>query len=118
MADSLRASESGLHCIDQARKKRGWTKTVSQVWWATALTSRATLKRFWQGERIQREAFVRICAAVGEDWRKIAVTEIDAEPLEPQYLDLEEAPKPFRFQGRTDELNSLKQLILEDNSQW
>jgi NACHT domain len=117
MADSLRASESGLYCIDQARKKRGWTKTVSQVWWETALTSRATLKRFWQGERIQREAFVRICAAVGEDWRRIAVTEIDAEPSELQGLDLEEAPKPFRFQGRIDELNLLKLFTLEDKSQ-
>jgi hypothetical protein len=117
MADSLCASESGLYCIDQARKRRGWTKTVSPVWWETALTSRATLKRFWQGERIQREAFVRICAAVGEDWRKIAVTEIDAEPAKLYHLDLEEAPKPFRFQGRTNELNSLKCFILEDKSQ-
>jgi hypothetical protein len=117
MADSLRASESGLHCIDQARKKRGWTKTVSPVWWETALTSRATLKRFWQGERIQRETFERICTAVGEDWRKIAIAEIDPECSDLRDFDLEEAPKPFRFQGRINELDSLKRFILEEQKQ-
>ena len=67
------ASERGLQIIDAARKKKRWTKTSSFIWWRTAKTSRATLRRFWRGIAINRETFIDICAAVGiADWQKIA----------------------------------------------
>ena len=73
MGQSVRASEQGLAIIDQARQRRGWTKTSTARWWQDAHTSRATLRRFWRRERIQHAAFVAICQTVGrEDWEAIA----------------------------------------------
>lgn len=71
MADSLRASQQGLELVDQARQKKGWTKFVTVEWWVTANTSQATLKRFWKRDRIDRQAFIGICKAVGMDWKRV-----------------------------------------------
>ena len=70
MAVSLRASKEGLQKIDAARKKKGWTKT-EDAWWGLALTSRATLKRFWRNLPIERDAFIGICKNVGVNWEEI-----------------------------------------------
>jgi AAA-like domain len=82
MASSLRASAAGLTCMDQARRRKGWTKTWTAVWWESAYTSQATLRRFWRGLAIQREPFIAICEAVGVNWETIADlgagTELDA----------------------------------------
>jgi hypothetical protein len=72
MASSLRASAAGLACVDQARRRKGWTKTWTSVWWESAYTSQATLRRFWRGLAIQREPFMAICEAVGVNWETIA----------------------------------------------
>lgn len=72
MASSLRASAAGLACMDQARRRKGWTKTWTAVWWESAYTSQATLRRFWRGLAIQREPFIAICEAVGVNWETIA----------------------------------------------
>ena len=73
MAQSVRASAQGLAIANQARQRRGWTKTSTARWWQEAHTSRATLRRFWRGERIQQGAFIAICNTVGlENWQTIA----------------------------------------------
>ncbi len=72
MATTVRASQAGLQQIDTARQKKNWRKQ-EQAWCDLALTTKATLKRFRQGERIEQDAFVGICQAVGvEDWEAIA----------------------------------------------
>jgi len=52
MSNSLKASTTGLTIVDKARKRLGWTKTSTARWWQDAHTSRATLRRFWQGDRL------------------------------------------------------------------
>ncbi|MDY7002507.1 MAG: NB-ARC domain-containing protein [Cyanobacteriota bacterium] len=70
MAVTLRASKEGLQKIDVARKEKGWTKTAG-AWCGLALTSQATLKRFWRGLQIQQDIFIRICQTVGVNWEEI-----------------------------------------------
>ncbi|MBD2204137.1 hypothetical protein H6G33_28660 [Calothrix sp. FACHB-1219] len=116
MSNSLRASTAGLVIVDKARLRLGWTKTSTARWWVDAHTSRATLRRFWQGDRIQREIFIAICEAVGiADWEAIA----DASPgesaiiadISTPYLDWHEAPNLESFYGRNRELTQLEQWI-------
>lgn len=74
----IAASEQGLQIVNAARRRKGWTKTSSLIWWDTAETSRATLRRFWRGIPIARETFVNICAAVGIwNWQDIADLKLD-----------------------------------------
>ena len=116
MADSLRASRTGLEIIDRARRQKGWTKTVTVAWWEDALTSRATLKRFWRQAPIQKEVFIQICRVVGiHDWSAIA------DPV-PALLETVTAlqgqgmmPDISGFYGRTTELNQLEQWSLREN---
>jgi WD40 repeat protein len=68
MADSLKASATGLQRVDQARRRRRWHKTA-EAWCAAAFTSRATLNRFWAGKAIRSETFIAICTAVNVDWQ-------------------------------------------------
>jgi hypothetical protein len=93
MASSLRASVTGLACMDQARRRKGWTKTWTAVWWESAYTSQATLRRFWRGLAIQREPFIAICEAVGVNWETIvdlgAGTELDAPLIESSFSPAE-----------------------------
>ncbi|NJL00575.1 MAG: molecular chaperone Tir [Spirulinaceae cyanobacterium RM2_2_10] len=73
MRDTIRASELGLGIVEIARRKKGWTRTSTPLWWDLARTSRATLRRFWRGIAIQRDAFEEICRVVGiRDWQLIA----------------------------------------------
>ncbi|MDZ7956440.1 MAG: NB-ARC domain-containing protein [Aulosira sp. DedQUE10] len=117
MSNSLRASTAGLTIVDKARQRLGWTKTSSARWWQDAHTSRATLRRFWQGDRIGREIFIAICEAVGiSDWEAIA----DASNLELEiiadfstaYIDWHDAPDVESFYGRNQELQQLEQWIV------
>jgi hypothetical protein len=93
MASSLRASATGLACVDQARRRKGWTKTWTAAWWESAYTSQATLRRFWRGMAIQREPFIAICEAVGIHWETIAdlgaEAEVNAPRPEPSFLNSE-----------------------------
>ncbi|MDZ8052842.1 MAG: NB-ARC domain-containing protein [Aulosira sp. ZfuVER01] len=116
MSNSLSASTAGLAIVDKARLRLGWTKTSTARWWQDAHTSRATLRRFWQGDRIQREIFIAICQAVGiTNWEAIADSpdlnsEIIADIPTP-YLDWNEAPDVESFYGRNQELTQLEQWI-------
>jgi len=75
MADSLRASKTGLSLVEQARRTKCWNRTAP-VWCDRAFTSRATLNRFWAGQSIRREAFIAICMAVGVNWQCVADAEV------------------------------------------
>jgi hypothetical protein len=123
VTNSLNASTKGLSIVDRARQRRGWTKTSTARWWQDAHTSRATLRRFWRGERIQQDAFIAICQAVGiNDWEAIAQSSKDLDndlsevnsPLTTPQVDWDEAPDLENFYGRTQELNQLEQWIVTD----
>jgi DNA polymerase III delta prime subunit len=71
MAGLLRASEEGLTIINLMRRNLRWNKT-EVTWCLSALTSQATLKRFWARRPIRRETFIDICKAVGiNNWEDI-----------------------------------------------
>ncbi|MBD0344713.1 MAG: hypothetical protein ICV63_07740 [Coleofasciculus sp. Co-bin14] len=125
MTTSLKASTKGLSIVDRARQRLGWTKTSTACWWQDAHTSRATLRRFWRGERIQQDAFIAICEAVGiNDWEAIAQPPESLETDLPEYthqnsrfdnsplIDLDEAPDLENFLGRTQQLHQLEQWIV------
>jgi NB-ARC domain len=114
MSNSLRASTAGLEIVEKARLRLGWTKTSTARWWQDAHTSRATLRRFWQGDRIQREIFIAICETVGiANWEAIA-SGVDLEmvaDISTPYLDWNQAPDVEGFYGRNQELTQLEQWI-------
>ena len=76
MAVSLRASKQGLEKVDKARKNKGWRANAT-AWCDEANTTVATLKRFRRGIPVERETFISICEAVGENWQEI----FDENPL-------------------------------------
>jgi ABC-type dipeptide/oligopeptide/nickel transport system ATPase subunit len=118
MVDTLKASAAGLKLIDQSRKRKGWTKTVTLAWWQTAMTSRATLKRFWQQKPVQKETFISICEAVGlMDWQVVADFTEASLPLVADRLtqDWGEAPDVSGFYGRTAELKQLQEWMVQGN---
>lgn len=91
MADSIRASKQGLEIVDEARRKKGWTRSTTPKWCETAKTTQATLKRFWRGLPIDRYTFIEICNAVGVNWQQV----VDNSPIQPEgsinlYLDRED----------------------------
>lgn len=118
MSNSLKASTAGLTIVDKARQRLGWTKTSTARWWQDAHTSKATLRRFWQGERIQREIFIAICQAVGiSNWEAIVdLSDIySLSDFQPSiaFLDWNEAPNIENFYGRNQELEELEQWITD-----
>lgn len=118
MVSSLRASKQGLERVNQARKKKGWTKTVTSAWWESALTSQATLRRFWRKIPIEPESFINICQAVGiSKWQEIAENTTTEELEAPKIAfseDWGEAPDISAFYGRTEELTQLEQWLVHD----
>ena len=118
MVSSLRASKQGLERVNQARKKKGWTKTVTSAWWESALTSQATLRRFWRKIPIEPESFINICQAVGiSQWQEIVESTTTEELEAPKIAfseDWGEAPDISAFYGRTEELTQLEQWLVHD----
>jgi hypothetical protein len=122
--NSLKASVAGLAMVDQARRQRGWTKTSTARWWQDAHTSRATLRRFWQGDRIQHDIFIALCQAVGlSQWEQIVDRELptveealpeQAELVSNRVYDLDEAPDVEGFYGRSQELSLLTTWMVAD----
>lgn len=118
MSNSLKASTAGLTIVDKARQRLGWTKTSTARWWQDAHTSKATLRRFWQGERIQRDIFIAICQAVGiSEWEAIAdffdVSSTPESQVSTAFIDWNEAPNLESFYGRYRELEQLEQWITD-----
>ncbi|MEE3717632.1 NB-ARC domain-containing protein [Tumidithrix elongata RA019] len=116
MADTLKASEQGLTVVDRYRQQKKWTKSNSSVWWLTAHTSKATLRRFWAANPIQRESFIAICKAVGiSDWEAIsAADDLETAIEKPQVQEWGEAPDLEKFYGRKDEIAQLEAWFLKD----
>ncbi|MEM9450683.1 MAG: NB-ARC domain-containing protein [Cyanobacteria bacterium P01_E01_bin.6] len=134
--NSLRASEHGIQLIDQARRKKRWTKTA-EIWCDQGFTSRSTLNRFWAKHPIRQDAFVTICHAVGVNWIDVVEPE-DVEddgqnkliegkngdrysPLNAPLLhrtqqqhDFGDAPEANVIYGRQDELSRLKHWVVQD----
>jgi len=121
MADTLSASKQGLAIANQARQRRGWTKTSTARWWQEAHTSRATLRRFWRGENIQKESFIAICNAVGiTNWQQVSEAGVSS-PVTTAKLaiaDWDEAPDLSLFCGRSPELKQLTGLVLRDRCRF
>ncbi len=92
MADSVKASTQGLETVDLARRRKGWNK-LAKVWYEAALTSKATLKRFWAREAINRETFIRICQTAGLiNWEDIVERyQTPRIPLDPDFVGREDA---------------------------
>ncbi|HBW87403.1 MAG TPA: ATP-binding protein [Cyanobacteria bacterium UBA11149] len=78
MAATLRASEQGLKIVDWARTRKGWNKD-EDAWYELALTSKASLKRFWRRRPIERDTFIKICEVVEQNWEEI----VDDSPIQP-----------------------------------
>lgn len=110
MVNSVRASTQGLEIVDRLRKQKGWTK-YSVSWYDTALTSEATLRRFWRRVPIQSETFIQICQAVGAREEDVAESE---ELIATKCQDWGEAPDVPVFFGRAEELTTLEQWVLKD----
>lgn len=81
MADTLRASSTGLKLVDLARRQKGWSKS-SDVWVELAFTSKSTLKRFLGRAAVQQDTFINICKAVGVSWEEVV-----EEAELPEYAD-------------------------------
>ncbi|MEB3292744.1 MAG: NB-ARC domain-containing protein [Synechococcales bacterium] len=114
MENSVAASAQGLMTIDRSRKRLGWNRQ-STVWAQQALTSVATLKQFWRRERVSRETFMRICAAVGEtNWEAIAELSTPGAAHPVGEIDWGEAPEVSHFQGRGTELATLQTWLVEE----
>ncbi|CAD5972925.1 putative WD repeat-containing protein alr2800 [Planktothrix rubescens] len=131
MAGLLRASEEGLKIINLARRNPGWNKT-DELWCQAALTSKATLKRFWTHKRIRRETFIDICKAVGvNNWEDIidrndikqtelllaaAIADIPLDSETDKNFPLPENLPPVRnWVNRTKELDILKATIINSD---
>ncbi len=127
MAGLLRASEEGLKIIDMVRRNLGWNKS-EDTWCKAALTSKATLRRFWAQNRIRRETFIDICKAVGiNNWEDIierndikqtelllaaAIADIPQDNQTDRTFPLPENLPPVRnWVQRTKEIDTLKTLI-------
>ncbi|HEY9867312.1 MAG TPA: NB-ARC domain-containing protein [Candidatus Obscuribacterales bacterium] len=131
MAGLLRASEEGLKIINLARRNPGWNKT-DELWCQAALTSKATLKRFWTHKQIRRETFIDICKAVGvNNWEDIidrndikktepllaaAIADIPLDSETDKNFPLPENLPPVRnWVNRIKELDILKATIINSD---
>jgi GTPase SAR1 family protein len=108
----------GLQTVDQARKKKNWTKR-SAAWCAAALVGEAALKKFWSRVPIERDRFESICRAVGvENWEELVDDTTESIPplsLPDSTKDWGEAPDVSVFYGRNQELTTLEQWIVKDH---
>jgi NB-ARC domain len=111
----VRASLEGLEIVNKARKRKGWTKTMTVAWWQGALTSQATLKRFWRQQPIEKETFIRICEMVGINvWQDITANTVQRN-IDDNSQDLSGIPDISGFYGRSNELSCLEKWIVSDS---
>lgn len=122
-----------MRLVDQARRLKQWNKTAG-IWCDRALTSRATLNRFWACRPIRRETFIAICEVVGVEWQAVAAPQAIAPlsiadavsitdlprsmaltPLqEGSWQSWGDAPDTGIFYGRGEELAHLEAWIVEE----
>ncbi|HEY9834727.1 MAG TPA: AAA family ATPase [Stenomitos sp.] len=120
--ETLKASMPGLARIKQARKEKGWSVDSPQwleeasrvlgINWDEAGylaegISEGTWKRFLAGKRpIKAEAFKAYSEVLGLNWKEIS----DRGSVQ----DWGEAPESSVFYGRSEELTTLTQWIVND----
>jgi hypothetical protein len=84
---SFMLSRAGKELVNQARLRKGWTKT-SFDWSYRANASESTLKRFLRGDAISIDCFVSLCSVLGiEDWQSLV-------DWEAQDIELKESLSP------------------------
>ncbi|NEO85540.1 MAG: pentapeptide repeat-containing protein [Spirulina sp. SIO3F2] len=97
MPNPRASTETLENIVEPARLKKGWNK-LDDAWLDEAEVSQRTLQRFWEGKRLRRLSFSRICKALELDWKLVVAREeaATAAPAPvPQYrsehivLDLE-----------------------------
>ncbi|MBE9193129.1 hypothetical protein IQ230_22805 [Gloeocapsopsis crepidinum LEGE 06123] len=119
---TLKASQRGLVRIKQARKEKGWaiddfrwlesaTQVLGVTWSEQGFlaegVSEGTWKRFLAGKLpINAEAFKAYCQILELDWSEVV------ERTGQQ--DWGEAPEVENFHGRSDEINILRQWVIQD----
>ncbi|MEG4851992.1 tetratricopeptide repeat protein [Microcoleus sp. B5-D4] len=120
---SLKLSAEGFQILERARRQKRWDKGA-EVLCSDALTSKATLRRFWAKQPIQYDTFIRICRTLGiENWEEV----VDRTPENclpsnkkegvqipnPLSFTLPEKLPPVRnFAGRIQELETIKNELL------
>jgi transcriptional regulator with XRE-family HTH domain len=85
----------------------------------------STVSRFLTGKTVDYATFVGICGKLAIDWREISdlgdrvpSQSVDVESsllIANRHLDWGEAPDVSVFYGRSDELTTLEQWIVQDN---
>jgi DNA-binding Xre family transcriptional regulator len=101
------ASEEGLKKLDQARNKKGWTKSAI-IWCNDAETCESTLKRMWRRQNIYLFTFQKICEAVDLNWEDIVDWEKSSTPkayIFPDTLTNSRSSFPFDDNGCIRDLN-------------
>ncbi len=121
----LIASAQGLKTVEKARLAKGWARQAS-IWYGEAHVELPTLKRFLAGKvAVRQENFEAICKAVGVDWKQIVDWEKSGQNRVEDNFDIaqiclkedcNEMPDVQVFYGREQELENLKQSILQNRS--
>jgi WD40 repeat protein len=139
---SLKASPQGLTRIKQARVKKGWavddfrwlqsaSKVLDTAWEEDSVLalgiSPGTWKRFLAGKfPINTEAFKAYCQVLELNWEEVVeqnedtITDRELSIQNPKSQiqnrsDWGEAPDVSIFYGREEELNSVRQWIVQEN---
>ncbi|WP_293108129.1 NB-ARC domain-containing protein [Moorena sp. SIOASIH] len=140
---SLQASRQGRLTIKQYRNRKGWTiedhrwlveasKILNpDIDWASSEyglqeiyapgVSLATWKRFLQGKPINAQVFQVFCQVLGLNWEYVIENNLPKSSIQkttakipPNRVDWSAAPDVPVFFGRTEELATLVQWILQD----
>ncbi len=141
---TLKASPQGLASIKQARSEKGWSvddfrwmELASEVlgvsWQEHGVlavgVSEGTWKRFLAGKQaINAEAFKAYCQVLGLNWEEVAETKIEGKRIKDENNSLHtsffilnpskdwgEAPDVSIFYGRSEELETVKRWVTQDN---
>ena len=124
---SLKMSAEGFQILERARRQKRWDK-AAEVLCSDALTSKATLRRFWAKQPIQYDTFIRICQTLGiENWEAV----VDRTPenrIPGNKTDEAQIPNPLSFRipeklppvrnfaGRIEELETIKNQLLDPDT--
>ncbi|HSF76686.1 MAG TPA: NB-ARC domain-containing protein [Microcoleus sp.] len=124
---SLKLSPEGFQILERSRRQKRWDK-AAEVLCSDALTSKATLRRFWAKQPIQYDTFIRICRTLGiENWEEVVDRTPEnripgnktegAQILNPLSFRLPEKLPPVRnFAGRIQELETIKNELLDPDT--
>ncbi|MEG5039827.1 MULTISPECIES: WD40 domain-containing protein [unclassified Microcoleus] len=123
MSRSLKVRSDCIQIAKLALKRNGFP---SQRAFAEELgLALSTLSRFLTGKTVDYATFVEICGKLALDWRSISdlgdrvlSESVDVESsllIANRHQDWGEAPDVSAFYGRSDELTTLEQWIVQDN---